>query len=188
MLKIIASFVLGFLFVRHALGDFTAHADHKGKEGLLMTGKHSVLPDEKELIDEISKIAGSRIIGIGGRKMAAQKVVLRNGELTPTTTSSKNSGKDSNKASKYNFNGRPQTKLNQKGGIKILKTAASSTSSNIGIPRDEPTKHSQVDEETRRLLEAEREIVNLMHKDYKGSSGGSMGRRKPPIHNQEPQH
>lgn len=44
----------------------------------------------QELIDEISNTAGSRIIGLGGRKMAAQKVVPRNGELT--TTSSKNSG------------------------------------------------------------------------------------------------
>lgn len=48
----------------------------------------------QELTDEISKKAGSRTIGIGGRKMAAQQVVLRNGELAPTTTttSSKNSG------------------------------------------------------------------------------------------------
>lgn len=30
MLKIIASFVVGFLFVMHALGDFTAHADNQG--------------------------------------------------------------------------------------------------------------------------------------------------------------
>lgn len=78
--------------------------------------------------------------------------------------------------------------LHLQGEIKIITTAASSTSSNIGIPRDEPRKHSQVDEETRRLLEAEREIVNLMHKDYKGSAGRSMGRRKPPINNHEPQH
>lgn len=48
----------------------------------------------QELTDEIPKTAGSRIIGIGGRKMAARQVVLRNGELAPTTTttSSKNSG------------------------------------------------------------------------------------------------
>lgn len=47
----------------------------------------------QELIDEILNTAGSRIIGLGGRKMAAQKVVLKKEELTPiTSTSSKNSG------------------------------------------------------------------------------------------------
>ncbi|KAM6572934.1 hypothetical protein CsatA_017014 [Cannabis sativa] len=38
-------------------------------------------------------------------------------------------------------------------------------------------------DETRRLIEAAKEIVSLMHKDYKG-----MGRRKPPINNHEPSH
>uniref|UniRef100_A0A803QKK0 Uncharacterized protein n=1 Tax=Cannabis sativa TaxID=3483 RepID=A0A803QKK0_CANSA len=38
-------------------------------------------------------------------------------------------------------------------------------------------------DETRRLVEAAKEIVSLMHKDYKG-----MGRRKPPINNHEPSH
>jgi hypothetical protein len=37
--------------------------------------------------------------------------------------------------------------------------------------------------ETQRLLEATKEIVNLMHKDYRG-----LARRSPPIHNQEPWH
>lgn len=38
-------------------------------------------------------------------------------------------------------------------------------------------------DEARILLDATREIVNLMHKDYRG-----MGRRKPPINNHEPWH
>lgn len=83
--------------------------------------------------------------------------------------------------------------LHLQGEITILKPAAtlkttSISASTFGIPRLEPAKPSKVDEETRRLLEAEREIVNLMHKDYKGSAGRSMGRRKPPINNHEPQH
>lgn len=50
----------------------------------------------------------------------------------------------------------------------------------------ESTDHQdeqQTTDETRRLLEAAKEIVSLMHKDYKG-----MGRRKPPINNHEPSH
>lgn len=83
--------------------------------------------------------------------------------------------------------------LHLQGEITILEPAAtlkttSISASTFGIPRLEPVKPSKVDEETRRLLEAEREIVNLMHKDYKGSAGRSMGRRKPPINNHEPQH
>lgn len=81
-------------------------------------------------------------------------------------------------------------------------------SGSFGIPKNTKTKlythiedysskaepniesnHKKVDEEisqkdeTRSLLEAAKEIVNLMHKDYKG-----MGRRKPPINNDEPRH
>ncbi|PON82124.1 hypothetical protein TorRG33x02_221190 [Trema orientale] len=51
---------------------------------------------------------------------------------------------------------------------------------------DQETDHhddQQNIDETRRLLEAAKEIVSLMHKDYKG-----MGRRKPPINNHEPSH
>ena len=39
--------------------------------------------------------------------------------------------------------------------------------------------------ESKRLLEAAKEIVNLMNKDYKGCD---RPRRKPPIHNHVPRH
>ncbi|KAF5457592.1 hypothetical protein F2P56_021682 [Juglans regia] len=39
----------------------------------------------------------------------------------------------------------------------------------------------QIRDETQRLLEATKEIVNLMHKDY-----GKMARRKPPTNNHDP--
>ncbi|KAF3443983.1 hypothetical protein FNV43_RR13673 [Rhamnella rubrinervis] len=86
--------------------------------------------------------------------------------------------------------------------IQTLKTES------FGIPKNTKTKmythiedysskaepniessYNKVDEEisekdeTRSLMEAAKEIVNLMHKDYKG-----MGRRKPPINNHEPKH
>lgn len=56
----------------------------------------------------------------------------------------------------------------------------SSSRSAAGIINEEEISEK---DETRSLLEAAKEIVNLMHKDYKG-----MGRRKPPINNQEPRH
>jgi hypothetical protein len=49
--------------------------------------------------------------------------------------------------------------------------------------RSDKTVDSREYYETQRLLEATKEIVNLMHKDYNG-----MARRSPPIHNQEPWH
>ncbi|GMY12816.1 hypothetical protein FCV25MIE_08055 [Fagus crenata] len=52
---------------------------------------------------------------------------------------------------------------------------------------DKPASQEKYDsserDEARRLLEATKEIVNLMHKDYKGTA-----HRKPPINNHEPSH
>ncbi|KAJ4833085.1 hypothetical protein Tsubulata_001061, partial [Turnera subulata] len=48
-------------------------------------------------------------------------------------------------------------------------------------PKDTPAQH----EDMQRLLEATKEIVNLMHKDY---SGKAKPRRKPPINNRVPIH
>ncbi|KAJ7974252.1 Exocyst complex component like [Quillaja saponaria] len=71
----------------------------------------------------------------------------------------------------------------------------SATASSGSFSSSRPTNNKQVSQqelhhgmstqkdENQRLLEATKEIVNLMHKDYKG-----MARRKPPINNHEPWH
>lgn len=60
---------------------------------------------------------------------------------------------------------------------------ASLESSTSATDNCEVVEETSQKDEARSLLEAAKEIVNLMHKDYKG-----MGRRKPPINNHEPEH
>ncbi|TQD82002.1 hypothetical protein C1H46_032465 [Malus baccata] len=95
-----ASFVVGLLFAMHALGEFTTHA-HQGKKRLSVTGNGP--SDQQEIIDHGISTAGSRMIGLGGRKMVAHKVFRKlelvsavgpNGDTRSSTTST-NSGKDS---------------------------------------------------------------------------------------------
>ncbi|KAL4652744.1 hypothetical protein ACB092_01G253700 [Castanea dentata] len=76
----------------------------------------------------------------------------------------------------------PQNSQDSKAASTKASLESSSRSDNK--PASLETYHtSQRDHEARWLLQATKEIVNLMHKDYQG-----MGRRKPPINNHEPWH
>ncbi|XP_048433994.1 uncharacterized protein LOC125474408 [Pyrus x bretschneideri] len=152
----LTSFVVGLLFFMHALGEFTIHA-HQGKKVLSVTGNGP--SDQQEITEHGISIAGSRMVGLGGRKMVAHKVFRKleparavgpNGD---TRTTSTNSGKESAYACEET------TKYDETDDLKLT-------------------------EETRRLLKATREALNLMTKDYQGRDR----RRKPPINNHEPQH
>ncbi|KAH0984385.1 hypothetical protein GBA52_011562 [Prunus armeniaca] len=184
----------------------------EGKEELSMTGKPVILSGHKEPNTNGVSIAGSRMIGLGGRKMAAHKVLRKleparpASQLNGETTLSKNSGATRSSEGNCDFEGKGDLNAD----IKILEPATLKAAANsFGIPRVLKPKHSQdsktkqpiirahqktinyddtddhhkLTDEARRLLKATREIVNLMHKDYHG-----MGRRKPPINNHEPQH
>ncbi|VVA19128.1 PREDICTED: LOC18782097 isoform [Prunus dulcis] len=209
----LTSFILGLLFVMHALGHFTTatHA-HQGKEELSMTEKPVILSGHKEPNTDGVSIAGSRMIGLVGRKMAAHKVLRKleparpASQLNGETTSSKNSGATRSSEGNCDFEGKGDLNAD----IKILEpTTLKAAANSFGIPRvlkpkysqdsktkqpiirahqktinyDDTDDHHKLTDEARRLLKATREIVNLMHKDYHG-----MGRRKPPINNHEPQH
>ncbi|TQE00241.1 hypothetical protein C1H46_014159 [Malus baccata] len=211
MMLQLTSLVVGLIFVMHALGQFsTAHA-HQGKGDISVTGKHAVSPDQQEPnVDGIS-IAGSRLIGLGGRKMVAHKVLRKLEPARPAgqlneeaSTTSKNSGANrSSSDGNCAFEGKGD--LNDDMKILELTTLKSTSAGSLEIPRDLKPNHSQdfktkqpttkapktisydekddhkLTDEARRLLKATREIVNLMHKDYQ-----RMGSRKPPIHNFEP--
>ncbi|KAL6287670.1 hypothetical protein ACE6H2_012060 [Prunus campanulata] len=211
----LTSFMLGLLFVMHALGHFTtaAHAV-QGKEEFSMTGKLVILSGHKEPNTDGVSIAGSRMIGLGGRKMVAHKVLRKLGPARPAsqlngeTTSSKNSGKDS-KAS-CNSHGEPQNIMNQQANIKILETTTLKASANsFGIPRVLKPKHSQDSKTKQPIIRAHQKTINYDDTDdhhkltdearrllkatreivnlmHKDYHG--MGRRKPPINNHEPQH
>ncbi|XP_023873121.2 uncharacterized protein LOC111985691 [Quercus suber] len=203
------SFLLGLLFVMHALRNSSAYS-HPGEEGLEATRKNFGV--QKGLLDGVDT-AGLKKIGLGGRKMAVHKVLMSKEIEKQHVTTSEISGKDTD-ASKKPLDC-SQYKVNVQNNLNKLEPK-SSKSASFRIPRSKPaqpqnsqdskaastkaslesssrsdnkpayleTNHtSQRDHEARWLLQATKEIVNLMHKDYKG-----MGRRKPPINNHEPWH
>nr|XP_023873121.1 uncharacterized protein LOC111985691 [Quercus suber] len=203
------SFLLGLLFVMHALRNSSAYS-HPGEEGLEATRKNFGV--QKGLLDGVDT-AGLKKIGLGGRKMAVHKVLMSKEIEKQDVTTSEISGKDTD-ASKKPLDC-SQYKVNVQNNLNKLEPK-SSKSASFRIPRSKPaqpqnsqdskaastkaslesssrsdnkpayleTNHtSQRDHEARWLLQATKEIVNLMHKDYKG-----MGRRKPPINNHEPWH
>ncbi|KAM0958485.1 hypothetical protein EV1_023560 [Malus domestica] len=215
MMLQLTSLVVGLLFGMHALGQFsTAHA-HQGKEDISMTGKRAVLPDQKEPnVDGIS-IAGSRMIGLGGRKMVAHRVLRKSEPVRPdgqqneeASTTSKNPGKDNPKASS-NFSGKRQNQMNQQDDVKILEltTLKSTSAGSLEIPRDLRPNHSEDFKTKHPTTEAQ------MTKSYDGKDDHKltdnearsllkatreianlmrkdyhhqMGRRKPPVHNLQP--
>ncbi|XP_048328707.2 uncharacterized protein LOC125422187 [Ziziphus jujuba] len=152
---------------------------------------------------------------MGKQESMRKETSLREGPINGGSDYSDISGKDS-KASADDSLGSPQEKLNTEDIATILEPIQTLKSVSLGTPRNtnintnpnqyhynhnEDSKEEQPSldnssssasdineeiiqkDETRSLLEAAKEIVNLMSKDYKG-----MGRRKPPINNQEPKH
>ncbi|KAM2143781.1 hypothetical protein ACFX1R_047536 [Malus domestica] len=213
MMLQLTSLVVGLLFFMHALGQFsTAHA-HQGKGDISVTGKHAVSPDQQEPnVDGIS-IAGSRLIGLGGRKMVAHKVLRKLEPARPAgqlneeaSTTSKNSGKDNSKASS-NSHGKPQNRLNQQDDMKILEltTLKSTSAGSLEIPRDLKPNHSQDFKTKQPTTKAPKTICYDEKDDHKLTDEARrllkatreivnlmhkdyqrMGSRKPPIHNFEP--
>ncbi|KAB1211409.1 hypothetical protein CJ030_MR6G021401 [Morella rubra] len=80
----------------------------------------------------------------------------------------------------------PNTKTEHSQDSKAVTTKASSLGSSSRSDKavsQETYRTSQIDETRRFLIQATKEMVNLMNKDY-----GGMARRNPPHHNYEPWH
>nr|POE98016.1 hypothetical protein CFP56_72911 [Quercus suber] len=190
----------------HALRNSSAYS-HPGEEGLEATRKNFGV--QKGLLDGVNT-AGLKKIGLGGRKMAVHKVLMSKEIEKQDVTTSEISGathfdgnsdlevkgdfknnlnklepKSSKSASFRIPRSKPaQPQNSQDSKAASTKASLESSSRSDNKPAYLETNHtSQRDHEARWLLQATKEIVNLMHKDYKG-----MGRRKPPINNHEPWH
>nr|POE84998.1 hypothetical protein CFP56_63876 [Quercus suber] len=190
----------------HALRNSSAYS-HPGEEGLEATRKNFGV--QKGLLDGVDT-AGLKKIGLGGRKMAVHKVLMSKEIEKQDVTTSEISGathfdgnsdlevkgdfknnlnklepKSSKSASFRIPRSKPaQPQNSQDSKAASTKASLESSSRSDNKPAYLETNHtSQRDHEARWLLQATKEIVNLMHKDYKG-----MGRRKPPINNHEPWH
>ncbi|XP_034706945.1 uncharacterized protein LOC117930409 isoform X2 [Vitis riparia] len=182
------SLVLGLLLVLQALrvSLTQAHQDRAmNGNGLAMTGEN-VLLVKKGLLDGKPN-AVTRTRGLGGRKMVVDRV-SRKGieEQGLNQENSKISGKDNYAWEKFARKSRyppnDQDNLNTLEP-KTWKCSSLGCTSKSKIPvSQEPPDTTQRDEEER-LLKAVNEMVNLIHKDYKGTD---KPKRKPPINNHEP--
>ncbi|XP_034706944.1 uncharacterized protein LOC117930409 isoform X1 [Vitis riparia] len=191
------SLVLGLLLVLQALrvSLTQAHQDRAmNGNGLAMTGEN-VLLVKKGLLDGKPN-AVTRTRGLGGRKMVVDRV-SRKGieEQGLNQENSKISGKDNYawekfaRKSRYPPNDQPNSSFSQPQDNlntlepKTWKCSSLGCTSKSKIPvSQEPPDTTQRDEEER-LLKAVNEMVNLIHKDYKGTD---KPKRKPPINNHEP--
>lgn len=104
-----------------------------------------------------------------------------NNNLFPVTQKNMNMSRP--KASKSGSLGIPRSTTAQLPNTNKEQSHDQDSKASLGSSSRSDKTVSRETYETQRLLEATKEIVNLMHKDYKG-----MARRSPPIHNQEPWH
>ncbi|EXB77636.1 hypothetical protein L484_018152 [Morus notabilis] len=165
----IISFFLGLLFVMHGLMGSSAHAHEQDKDIGLAT-----LTGGRKLMGALKK----EIVGEGPKMNNGAGMSKISGSEDMKASNSLGSSQESSNSQLIAFA--------QEGAIQ-----ESTDHDDHQQHHDESTSDHQqsstssviLNDETRRLLEAAKEIVSLMHKDYKG-----MGRRKPPINNHEPSH
>ncbi|KAF2313712.1 hypothetical protein GH714_012828 [Hevea brasiliensis] len=195
--------VLGLLFVVNAPRDYSyAHAHQEewemDKDKLVV--REDIMSSQKELVDAVTTTS-TRKLGFGGRKMVAHEGLMRRKFEKEQSTIQEGASEDISEEHEQ-FEAK-DTKVRQLGSprsepvhlpntnakhfhqdSKKLPTNASlenlSRSDKLLSHQPQATVPKS---ETQRLLEATKEIVNLMARDYKG-----MARRKPPINNHVPIH
>ncbi|KAM1059058.1 hypothetical protein ACFX11_024125 [Malus domestica] len=185
------SLVVGLLFGMHALGQFsTAHA-HQGKEDISMTGKRAVLPDQKEPnVDGIS-IAGSRMIGLGGRKMVAHRVLRKSEPVRPdgqqneeASTTSKNPGANrSTSDGNCNFEGREDLNVKCKLGDRDKSNTSTASSKKyskvshhdfVAFGKDNPKASSNFSGKRQNQMNQQDDVKILELTTLKSTSAGSL--------------
>ncbi|KAK3212291.1 hypothetical protein Dsin_016997 [Dipteronia sinensis] len=167
--------LLGFLFVVHD-SSANAHHDETNKNGFVVSDhqEYVVSPTKEVVVDGVSSISLMRKPWLeGSRKMAAHKMFRK--ELEKEIIS----GHSNDEASMKSL-GTIHYQVDDQ--INMKKKQSQESKTELNHPR-----RSEDDEkvEAERLLMETKEIVNLIHKDYKGMD---KPRRKPPINNHEPWH
>ncbi|KAL9343757.1 hypothetical protein Peur_064188 [Populus x canadensis] len=181
--------VLELLYVMNAIWGSYAH-DHQDWEmnKYELLGPEEIdVPAHKEL-NGFSSTASTRKMALGGRKMAVQKVTRREIEKEQGLhggAPEDNSGNEKNALDKYL--GGSNDQLNNIKDSKALptKTSLESRPSRADMDQEPQGSSALPKGEMQRLLDATKEIVNLMHKDY---SAHARPGRKPPINNKVPIH
>ncbi|KAG8659676.1 hypothetical protein MANES_02G060950v8 [Manihot esculenta] len=193
---------LGLLFIVNVLRDCSyAHAHQQDWE---MDKDKLVVPEDT--VSAMKELVASCTRKLGGRKMGAHEVLMRR-KFKKDTSGEQNHASvvkslQGSQAQYLNLNElqnvnnlKPKTQKSDNWNTnpkhfhqesKKLLTKASLE--NLSLPDKQLSHQTQAiapKGETQRLLEATKEIVNLMTKDYRGMD---RPRRKPPINNHVPIH
>ncbi|XP_050229724.1 uncharacterized protein LOC126678855 isoform X2 [Mercurialis annua] len=179
--------LLGLLFVLNTLKDYSyyahAHQDSEREKHKLLMDEDSVITAHKGLFLDGLAAERARKFVFGGRKMVVEHEVMMRRKIGEKDEISV-AGYEKNALMKRSFhqNFNPQEKMNNRNNL-----GGSRSEEEVKFSDTNPNKFRATTpkSDTQRLVEATREIVNLMNKDYKGTD---RPRRKPPINNHIPIH
>ncbi|KAK8611607.1 hypothetical protein V6N13_131654 [Hibiscus sabdariffa] len=168
---------LGLLFVLYALKNCPVRA-HQGMETdgeRHLTSEESLVSVRKEFVD-----------GFGGRKMGRHEVEVVRKE-SGKGVDSKNSGANYGSDGKCDFEGKEgfSVKCKTRKQTKVETDDFVAFGADYGGPKRGNKDAEFQDQANNQIEEAEaaKEIINLMHKDYRGME---KPRQKPPINNRIP--
>ncbi|GKU97440.1 hypothetical protein SLEP1_g10583 [Rubroshorea leprosula] len=176
MLLRLTTLVLVLLFLMHAFRAFSSVHAHQGTE----IDGDTLESWSQEGIFYDFRTAGSYKIGFEGRKIGAEKE-LKNEIMEAAGKKSKISGKHNGDSNV--FKGFQDQDNNQIDSNKMEPEMTISVD-RLDMPKAR-MMNKRMGGKERLLSVVEKELVNLLHKDY---SGMKKPGRKPPINNNEPQH
>ncbi|GLU10884.1 hypothetical protein SLE2022_276610 [Rubroshorea leprosula] len=207
MLLRLTTLVLVLLFLMHAFRAFSSVHAHQGTE---IDGDTLESWSQEGIFDDF-RTAGSYKIEFEGRKIGAEKE-LKTEIMEAAGKKSKISGAPFGSEAKKDFNRKNKSISTTKNGVEahfvgkhngdsnVFKGFQDQDNNQIDSNKMEPEMTISVDRldmpkarmmnkrmggKERLLSVVEKELVNLLHKDY---SGMKKPGRKPPINNNEPQH
>ncbi|XP_021738858.1 uncharacterized protein LOC110705334 [Chenopodium quinoa] len=180
----LTSLILAVFLLMHALRNSLAHA-HQAKVSNALSRQNHVFA-RKELVDANKHVEKARKGGmVGGRKMMITHHEVQEDDHHMVTMKKNQtpvfSGNDQERnALKINSS----LKFHDKSHNKLEKKATQSNTNKAKTTQDYDTK-AKKDDESKRLLDVTKEIMKLMHRDYRGRG---RPKRRPPINNHNPRH
>ncbi|XP_061344245.1 uncharacterized protein LOC133290203 [Gastrolobium bilobum] len=202
--SVLSSLLLVYLLVMTVQGDSSSPSVVPGYEGdknkFEVTGV-TAMAAQKEPFDQRGGAVHMRKLGLGGKKLTTQEETSmdsKNGKGAYEGGTSKISGKE-NDGLKKPFGSLEEQEndhqkhmiMGSKAYLKFTKFVKCAKGCN-GVPSikaslesssrsEEPHQGAAPKDETKSLVDAAKEVANLIYKDYKGRPS-----HKPPINNHEP--
>ncbi|XP_021736807.1 uncharacterized protein LOC110703325 [Chenopodium quinoa] len=179
----LTSLILAVFLLMHALRNSLAHA-HQAKVSNALLRKNQVFA-RKELGESNNHVEKARKEAmVGGRKMMITHHEVQEDDHMATTKKNPTPVLSGNDQERNALKINSSVRFHDKSHNKLEKKATLSNTNKAKTTQDYYTK-AKKDDESKRLLEAAKEIMKLMHKDYRGRG---RPKRRPPINNHNPRH